>query len=349
MIHRLLLLTATILLVAHHALTGITTVSAQEISNPVVIDEPVVQVNNDVITLSQLRRESVEFREMLTKDRRMTVEQADVETSKRQHEIIFSLINDALLVQKGMDMPGLSDEVDAEVNRETLRVAQTSGLKTLEELRDAMRREGMALSDVQNSLRRQYMRQAVLLREVDAKIYYALTDKDLRDYYSAQRDKFVSVTLSQIFLSLAGRSDMEVKAKAEQITAQARGGEDFAALVEKNSEHAATKKTKGLFANDDKARSFVVSELPGSIADAVKDLQANGVSAPIKTDEGYLILRVNERDDSFKEHVVRRVITQERSANERENYLRHLRKEAYIKPIEQYKETVQPLLDRDKQ
>jgi hypothetical protein len=36
-----------------------------------------------------------------------------------------------------------------------------------------------------------------------------------------------------------------------------------------------------------------------------------------KLSGSYLILRVNERDDSFKEHVVRRVVTQERSENER--------------------------------
>ena len=62
-----------------------------------------------------------------------------------------------------------------------------------------------------------------------------------------------------------------------------------------------------------------------------------------------MILRVNERDDSFKENFVRGVLTQERSDKGREDYLRTLRKEAYIKPAVNYKEVVQPLLNKDKQ
>ncbi|PYS94956.1 MAG: hypothetical protein DMF65_14700 [Acidobacteria bacterium] len=322
---------------------------AQEEAAPTVLDEPVVQVNNDVIMLSLLKRENEEFREVLTKQRGMTAEQADAEIAKKQPEIIFNLINEALLVQKGKDTPRLSDEVEADVNREVLSVAQKSGLKTLEELREAMKQEGINLSDVQETLRRQYMKQAVLQREVDSKVYFGLTDQELRQYYDAHRDKFASLTLSEIFLSLAGRSDAEVKARAEQLAAQARGGTDFAALVEKNSEHEGTKKCKGLLADDDcKARWFLVSDLQGSIADAVKGLKAGAVSAPIKTDEGYMILRVNERDDSFKENFVRGVITQERSEKAHDEYLRTLRKEAYIKPADNYKEVVQPLLDKDK-
>ena len=45
---------------------------AQEEAPPVVLDEPVAQVDNYVIMLSQLKRENNEFREVLTKQRGMT-------------------------------------------------------------------------------------------------------------------------------------------------------------------------------------------------------------------------------------------------------------------------------------
>jgi parvulin-like peptidyl-prolyl isomerase len=322
---------------------------AQEESAPTVLDEPVVQVNNDVIMLSMLKRENAEFKDVLTKQRGMTPEQAEAEIAKKQAEILFNLINESLLVQKGKDVPRMTEDVESEVNREVLRVAQQSNIKTIEELREAMKREGMNLSDVQDTLRRQYMKQAVLQREVDAKIYYGLTDKELHEYYDAHRDKFASVTLSELFLSLAGRSDAEVKAKAEQLAAQARAaGTDFGALVEKNSEHE-TKATKGLLVGEDgKARWFLVSDLSPAIADAIKDLKAGGISGPVKTDEGYMILRVNERDDAFKENFVRGLMTSEKSDKAHEEYLRTLRKEAYIKPAEGYRNVVQPLLDKDK-
>src|SRR5687767_1766487 len=171
-------------------------------------------------------------------------------------------------------MPRLPEDIEAEVNREVLRVAKQSQISTIEELEEAMRREGMSLSDIKETLRRQFMRQAVLQREVDAKIYYGLTDKELRDYYNANRDKFVSVTLSELFLSLAGRTEAEVKAKAADLAARARTGASFEELVEKNSEHEQTKKFKGLLAETDgKARWFVLTELSGVIADAIKVLK----------------------------------------------------------------------------
>ena len=323
---------------------------AQEEAPPVVLDEPVAQVDNYVIMLSQLKRENNEFREVLTKQRGMTPEQAAAEVQKRQPEIILSLINEALLVQKGKDMPRLPEEVEAEVNREVLRVARESNITSIEQLEEEMRKQGMILADVKETIRRQFMKQAVLQREVDAKVYYGLTDKELRDYYNAHRDRFVSVTLSEVFLSLAGRTEEEVKAKAADLARRARSGVSFEELVEKNSEHEPSKKFKGVLSGaDGKPRWFLVSELTGDIAKAVKDLKAGGITDPIKTDEGYMVLRVNERDDSFKENFVRGALTQERSEKEREKYLRTLRNEAYIKPADAYKDAIQPLLDKDKQ
>jgi parvulin-like peptidyl-prolyl isomerase len=324
---------------------------AQEDAPLVVLDEPVAQVDNYVIMLSQLKRENNEFREVLTKQRGMTPEQAEAELQKKQPEIIMNLINEALLVQKGKDMPRLPEEVEAEVNREVLRVARSSNIPTIELLEEEMRKEGMLLADVKETLRRQFMRQAVLQREVDAKVYYGLTDKELQVFYHANRARFVSITLSELFLGLAGRSEEEVKAKAADLAQRARTGTiSFEELVEKNSEHEATKKMKGLLSDGDgKARWFLVSELSKDIAAAVKDLKAGGISEPVKIDEGYMVLRVNERDDAFKENFVRGTMTQERAEKEREKYLRTLRVEAYIKPADSFKDAIQPLLDKDKQ
>jgi peptidyl-prolyl cis-trans isomerase SurA len=343
---RALLAFAALLLAAFAAPTA----RAQEEAPPTVLDEPVAQVDNYVIMLSQLKRENNEFKDTLVKQRGMSPEQAEAEVQKRQPEIILNLINEALLVQKGKDMPRLPEEVEAEVNREVLRVAKGSNIPTIEQLEEAMRQEGMLLSDIKETLRRQFMRQAVLQREVDAKVYYGLTDKELQDYYNAHRDRFVSITLSEIFLSLAGRSEDEVRAKAADLAKRARTGASFEELVEKNSEHEPTKKTKGVLADPDgKVRWFLVSDLSKEVAEAVKNLKAGATTDPIKTDEGYMILRVNERDDSFKENYVRGTLTQERAEGEREKYLRNLRNEAYIKPADAYKETVQPILDKDKQ
>jgi peptidyl-prolyl cis-trans isomerase SurA len=339
-------------LLAAFALTvlAVAPARAQEETAPTVLDEPVVQVNNDVIMLSLLKRENADFKDVLVKQRGMTPEQADAEVAKKQPEIIFNLINESLLIQKGKDISRMTEDVEAQVNREIANVADKSGIKSIEELREAMKQEGISLSEVQDTLRRQYMKQAVLQHEVDAKIYFGLTDKELHEYYDAHRDKFASVTLSEIFLSLAGRTDADVKARAEQLAAQARAaGANFGTLAEKNSEHD-SKKAGGLLVDEEgKARWFLVSDLSPAIADAIKGLTPGGVTAPIKTDEGYLILRLNERDDAFKENFVRGMITTEKSEKAHDDYLKSLRQDAYIKVADNYREVVQPMLDKDKQ
>jgi parvulin-like peptidyl-prolyl isomerase len=327
---------------------------AQEEAPPAVLDEPVVQVNNDVIMLSMLKRENAEFRDVLMKQRNMTPEQADAEVAKKQPEIIFNLINEILLVQKGKDLPRLPEEIEADVNREVLRVARGAGLNSLEELDTELHKEHMSLSDIKDTLRRQYTKQAVLQREVDSRVYYGLTDAELHKYYDANRSKFVSVGISEIFLSLAGRSEAEVQAKAADLAARARTGADFGELAVKNSEREengvrTAEKTKGQHLDEEgKPRWYLLSDVQPNVANAIKDLKVGGITDPIKADEGYMILRVNERDDSFKENFVRGMITQERSDKEHEDYLRKLRQDAYIKPAANYGEVIQPLLDKDK-
>ncbi len=322
---------------------------AQEAAPPVVLDEPVAQVDNYVIMLSQLKRENNEFRETLTKQRGMTPEQAEAEIQKRQPEIILNLINEALLVQKGKDTPRLPEEVEAEVNREVLRVARNSNIPSIEELEEAMRREGMILADIKETLRRQFMRQAVLRSEVDAKIYYGLTEKELREYYDAHRDRFISVTLSEVFLSLAGRTEEEVKAKIADLAKRARAGTSFEELVEKNSEHEQTKKTKGVLADPD-GKTALVPRLRAGERDR------GGRQGP----EG----RRRERPrqdrrglhDSARQRA-RRLLQGElrprghdagARRKERDKYLRTLRNEAYIKPAKDFEDAILPLLEKDK-
>ena len=137
---------------------------------------------------------------------------------------------------------------------------------------------------------------------------------------------------------------------------EARAGADFGELAAKYSEREDEKgarvaeKTKGQYLDENgKPRLYLISDMQPAIADAIKNLKAGQVSEPIKTDEGYMVLRVNTREDAFNENFVRGAVTQERAEKEHENYLRGLRKEAYIKPADNYKEVIQPLLDKDKQ
>src|SRR5687768_15241622 len=202
-----------------------------------VVDEVIAQVNDDVITLSMLKRESKERVESL-KQAGMTEKQATEEVAKRQAELIATLINEQILLQKGKELD-MSADVEGEVNRRMLEVAKEQGITTIEKLDAAMRESGVDPVATRQTLRVEMMKQAVVQQEVDRKIFFGLTMDELKKYFQAHPDKFrkpETVTISEIFLSSAGKNEAEVKARALELVRQLRAGADFGGLASTNSE-----------------------------------------------------------------------------------------------------------------
>ena len=138
-----------------------------------VVDEVIAQVNDDVITLSSLKRESKERIDTL-KQGGMPEQQAIEEVAKRQPELIATLINELLLVQRGKELD-LSTEVEAAVNARMLEVAREQGITSIEKLDAAMREAGLDPVATRQTLRVEMMKQAVIQQEVDRKVFFGLT------------------------------------------------------------------------------------------------------------------------------------------------------------------------------
>ena len=317
---------------------------AQE-GEPVIVDEVIAQVGDGIVTLSQLKRELRERVQTLVQNGK-TEQQATAEVEQRKAELIAILINEQLLLQKGKELD-FTQGVEDEVNKRMLQVAKENNILTMEKLCEAMKATGLSCDEARQTMRVEIMKQAVLESEVDRKIFYNWTSDELHKYFEAHKDKFLkpeSVDLSEIFLSLAGKQEAEVKTRADQLVSQARGGADFCTLAAAYSDRPGNNGQKPC-----KVGLFQVPDLRPDIAGAVKNLKAGGVSEPLKSDEGYQILRVDARTAgsntaTFNENEVRGAMTQERSPKAREDYLQSLRNEAYIKIADSYSAQVTPLL-----
>jgi len=314
-----------------------------------VVDEVIAQINDDVITLSMLKRESNERIEAL-KQSGMSEQEATAEVSKRQPEMIATLVNEALLLQKGKELD-LANEVEAEVNRRMLQVAKEQGITTIEKLEAAMREGGVDPVATRQTLRTELMKQAVIQKEVDSKIFFSLTMDELKKYFQEHQEKFrkpENVTISEIFLSLAGKNEADVKARALELVTQLRSGADFGAVAAANSE----REVNGVRVapqNKGKVGAFEMPNLREEIANAVRNVKVGGISDPLRTSDGYQIFRVDERTPAstaatFNENQVREAITIERGTKSRDDYLQGLRDEAYIKISQNYRDAVAPIL-----
>jgi peptidyl-prolyl cis-trans isomerase SurA len=314
-----------------------------------VIDEVIVQVNDDVITLSMLKHETEERIRALMQNG-MTEQQARDEVAKRGAELIATLINEKLLLQRGKELDMAAD-IEAEVNRRMLQIAQEQGITTIEKLYAAMRESKLDPDDIRRTMRTEMMKQAVLQAEVDRKVYLGLSQAEIDDYFKKHPEKFrkpESVKLSEIYLSTEGKDASAVNAKALEIIAQSRAGSNFGALAAANSERVKNGKRS---APEDQGYvgEFDVPNLREDLVAAIKNVQAGGVTEPIRTSEGYQILRVDARTPAgatptFNENRVREAILMERQPKEREDYLQNLRNEAFIKVSESHRAQVEPLL-----
>lgn len=314
-----------------------------------VVDEVIAQINDDVITLSMLKRESKERIETL-KQSGTSEQEATAEVAKRQPELIATLVNEALLLQKGKELD-LSTEVEAEVNRRMLEVAREQGITTIEKLEAAMRESGVDPVATRQTLRTELMKQAVIQQEVDRKLFFGWTMDELKKYFQENQDKFKkpeNVTISEIFLSSAGKNEAEVKARALELVRQLRAGANFAKVAGANSE----REVNGVRVAPEtggKVGAFEVPNLRQDIAESVKGVQVGGISEPLRTNDGYQVFRVDERTPAstsatFNENQTREAMTMERGAKAREDYLQSLRDESYIKISDGYAAAVYPIL-----
>jgi peptidyl-prolyl cis-trans isomerase SurA len=317
---------------------------AQE-GEPVVVDEVIAQVNDGVVTLSQLKREMKERVETLMQNGK-TLQQATSEVESKKPELIAILVNEQLLLQKGKELD-LTEKVEAEVNKRMLEMAKENGITSIDKLDEAMRQAKLDPAAIRSTMRIEIMKQAVLESEVDSKLFYGFTADELHKYYDTHQKDFLkpeTLELSEIFLGLAGKQEADVKAQAAKLVAQARGGADFCTLAAAYTERPATGGQKPC-----KVGLFQVPDLRPDIAGAVKNVNPGGVSEPLKSDEGYQILRVDTRTagsntPTFNENNVREAMTRERQPKARENYLQDLRNDGYVKIADNYRVAVEPLL-----
>jgi polyhydroxyalkanoate synthesis regulator phasin len=320
---------------------------AQE-TNERVIDEVVAVVNEGVITLSRVKREtkSIVDSEVQQGKKREEVEKM---IGDKQGELIANLINEELLQQKAKEL-GLDSDIDASINARFLEIMKQYNLKSLDALYKQMEDTGVNPTEIRELWRKQATRERVLQREVQSKVYWRPTGKEVKEYYEKNKARFTkpeSITISEIFLAFAGRDEAAVRAKAKDLVTKLRGGADWAKLVVENSDRPDVAKSLG------KVDTLPLKDIDTKFAEPLKNVKTGGYSDPIEVDQiGMSILRVDERsaasnESQFDENQVRLAMLQENVPGEQKKFLAELRKDSYIKISDAYRPLVAPILFAD--
>jgi hypothetical protein len=322
-------------------LTAGLTISAQETQDRVV-DEVVAQVNDGVITLSTINREAKAIidAEMTKGTKREDIAKM---VEDKKGEMIANLIHEELLMQKAKEL-GYDADVEASVNRRFLEIMKQYNTKTLDALYQEMEKSGANPQEIREIWKKQATRDIILQKEVQGKIYWSLSSKELKDYYDKHREQFTkpeTVTVSEIFLGFAGRDETTVREKAKQIVAQLKAGGDWDKIAKETSD------PPQLTAGGNKIK---VGDITEFIQSAIRDMKIGGITNPIQGgDLGMMILRVDAREQAssesvFDENAVRVAMTMERAPEEQKKFFAELRNDSYIKINDNYRPLVSPLL-----
>src|SRR6185369_2297892 len=93
------------------------------------------------------------------------IAQANDEVAKHQAELVATLVNEKLLLQKGKELD-LASEIESEVNRRMLDIAHEQGINSIQKLEEFMVQNKINPATIRETMRSEMMKQAVLQQEV---------------------------------------------------------------------------------------------------------------------------------------------------------------------------------------
>ncbi|HEX6739345.1 MAG TPA: peptidylprolyl isomerase [Vicinamibacteria bacterium] len=292
-----------------------------------VIERVIVRVNGEIVTQSEFEARQVAAVQAAR------IGPADIERFLRENnaKILQDAVDELLLVQRAQE---LGYKISAAYLRDVIdNIKKDNKIESDEELQRQLRREGMTLDDLKRNIEHSILKNQVIQRELQPKV--AVSETEVRAEYEAKKGtdytKRATVHLQEIVLK-TGPAPGDAQASrtlAGDLVKRARAGEDFAELARQHSVGATRQ-------NGGDLGQVSQGDLSPEVDKIAFGLAAGGVSEPLKTAEGFRILKVVESSpavvtpyEEAKADIQKR-LTQGRFGTHYDTYMDGLRKNALI-------------------
>ena len=252
-------------------------------------------------------------------------------SSALRREVLDRLIDDELIVQQAAELKlSISNEqVDASIEE----IKKQNNLND-DQLREALRGQGMTMAAYRADLKRQLLRFRVLNIAVGSKVN--ISDDEVRAYYERHMKDGtnVQVRASHVFIAIPEGADAQVvaekQAQAQKVLERANAGEEFAKLARESSDDAATRAEGGDLGY------FGKDMLPKPIEEIVFAMKVGDVRGPIRADRGFHVIKLVDRKlkdpkpfDEVKDDI-RMQLRQKDMERQTKSYLTELRKKTLV-------------------
>ena len=263
-------------------------------NNATVVEEIIVRVNNSIISLSDLKRSQ----DQLKAESEKMDPSVPAENRPQEKDLLRDLIDSRLLSQKADEL-GISADTDVVKRLDELRKQMHA--ETMEDLEKAAQAQGVSFEEFKQNLKDTILTQKVIQQEVGGHIN--VTQQEIQEYYNQHKDEMQrpeQIRLSEILISTAPPTPApgqtapsadevvaQAKAKADGIYARLQKGEKFDELAQKNSSGPTA-------ANGGDLEYFKRGTLSKQLEDQVFGLKTGQYTEPIRTNQGWVILKVTE-------------------------------------------------------
>lgn len=322
------------------ALALLTPVESRAQSKPVVVEEIIARVNNQVITMSDYQKAAAGLQQEVQQDcQNCTQQQIESQLADRRKNLLRDMIDQQLLIERAKDMD-VSVETDLVKRLDDVR--KQNNLATMEDLEKAVEGQGMVWEEYKNQMRNSMLTQEVIRREVGGRL--DIGSDEVKKYYEAHKQDYnrpEQVALAEIFLSTENKTPEEIDAvrtRAEDLHNRLVKGEDFTALAKRYSQ--------GSTAQDGgELGSFERGQLAKQLEDAVFPLDKGQFTDVIQTKTGFEILKVLDHFQAGLQPLdkvegeITNVLYREKMEPAMRTYLAQLREESYVQVKPGYTDT----------
>jgi len=248
-----------------------------------------------------------------------------------RREVLERLIDDELILQQATELKLsiTSEQVDASIEE----IKRQNSIND-DQLRDALRGQGMTMAAYRADIKRQLLRFRVINIAVGARV--TISDDDVKAYYERhmKSGSNVQVRASHIFVAIPEGADAATVAEkqehATKLMERAQAGEDFAKLARESSDDPATRAEGGDLGY------FGKDMLPKAIEEMVFAMKPGEIRGPVRADRGFHVIKLVDRKVKDAKPLaevqddVRMQLRQKEMERQTKIYLTELRKKTLV-------------------
>lgn len=294
-----------------------------------LVDRVVAVVNDDIITLTDLDKETSQFKAKVIE--KAPADQVEAALKQMHDDVLNQIIENRLIAQEAERLGiSISDEDFASAYQNLL---DRNGV-TREQFAEELTQNGMSVSYHKKLFREQMLQSKVVSYQVRSKI--VVTENMIETYYTDKYTEKIDEDgyyLQQIGVDIKDGSREAAREQIERVRNLALAGTGFPDLAEKFSDlpSAADGGDIGMFKAD---------EMSESMRAVITSAPPNGITDIIETADGYQFFKVSAQKkgavltkipyDVVKEEIRNNLFDQQ-FKEEYSKWMRELKKQAYIK------------------